>query len=171
MPVVRFPDGSYVMDSSKIVEKLEAAHPDPSLQLNDALQQQAQEALTKILFPMVAFVFLRVHGKVVTEGEMDWFRTDREQRACQMLGRDHISLEEWERESGGEEAFKASEPGMERLSKLLEEHKKDGGPFVLGSEPCYTDLMVVGLAEFYRRIGDGAYEKLVGSVRGRHLYS
>lgn len=139
------------MESSQIIERLEAACPTPSLRLNDELQQKAQDISNQIIFPMVAFLFNRIYSHVITEEEKEWFRKDRESRAAAMLGRDHISLEEWERETGGKASFKASEPGMAELSKFLKEYKKDYGPFILGSQVCYADLLVVGIAEFYRK--------------------
>ena len=83
-----------------------------------------------------------------------------------MLGRDQISLEEWEKESGGEASFKAAEPGMAELSKFLRVYKMDSGPFILGSEVCYADLVVAGIAKFYERVNDDAYDKLIGSTEG-----
>jgi glutathione S-transferase len=154
------------MESSSIVEKLEAVCHTPSLRLNDDLQQKAQDISNKIIFPMVAFLFNRIYSNTITEEEKEWFRKDRESRAAAMLGRDHVSLEDWEKEAGGKETFKASEQGMAELSKFLKEHKQDDGPFILGSQVCYTDLMVVGIARFYRQVNDDAYDKLMESVVG-----
>ena len=137
------------------------------LRLDDALQQKAQDVCNQTVFPMVAFIFNRAYSDIITDEEKEWLRKDRETRGSAMMGRDHITLEEWYREAGGKEAlFKASEPGMAELSKFLKEHKKDDGPFVLGSEVCYADLIVVSVAEFFHRMGDGAYEKLIDSVDG-----
>lgn len=152
--------------TSNIVEKLEAACPTPSLHLDDSLQQKAQDISNQIIFPVVAWMFNRIYSEIITEEEKEWFRKDRESRGSAMMGRDHISLEEWEKETGGKGSFEASEPGMAKLSKLLRDHKRDNGPFILGSQVCYADLMVGGLAEAFRRIGDGAYEKLMESVVG-----
>ena len=167
-PVVKFPDGSYVMESSDIVKKLEAECPEPSLRLDDALQQKAQDVSNQVIFPMVAFIFSRVHSDIITDEEKGWFRNDRESRACAMLGRDRITLEEWDQEAGGAQAFDKLGPGLEQLSKFLKEHKQDDGPFILGSKPCYADLIVAGLLEAYRRIGsaDGVFDKLTASVDG-----
>jgi glutathione S-transferase len=154
------------MESTSIAQKLEFTCPTPSLHLNDSLERKAQEISNQIIFPMAAFLFNRIYSQIVTEPEMEWFRTDRESRVSKMLSRDHITLEEWEREAGGKATFEASEPGMAELSKFLKEHKQDDGPFVLGSEACYADLMIAALAEFYLRVGDGAFEKLTESVDG-----
>ena len=167
-PVVRFLDGSYIMESSDIAKKLEATHPEPSLRLDDALQEQAQDVFNQVIFPMAAFIFSRVHHVIITDEEKDWFREDRERRARAMLGRDRITLEEWDQEAGGVDAFKNLGPGMEQLAKFLKEHKQDDGPFILGSKPCYTDLIIAGLIEAYRRIGaaEGAFDKFTTSVPG-----
>ena len=115
---------------------------------------------------MAAFLFNRIYSGIITEPEMEWFRKDRESRVSKMMSRDHITLEEWEREAGGKATFQGSAPGMAELSKFLQENKRDDGPFILGSEVYYADLMVNGLVEFYRRVGDGAFEHLIESVVG-----
>lgn len=154
------------MDSAAIVEKLESTQPSPTLRLDDALQQEAQQAIDRIIGPMVAFVFLRVHDRLVTEDEKSWIRNDRESRACKMTGRDKISLEEWAGEDGGTHLLEAAEPGFKRLTQLLMAHKQDQGPYICGSKPCYADLMVSGLVDFYKRLGEDAYDKLATSVEG-----
>ena len=165
VPIVRFPDGALIMESSDVAKKLETC-PGPSLRLDDDLQKKAQDISNQIIFPMVAFLFYRIYNDVITEEEKDWFRKDREGRAAIMLGRDKISLEDWEKEAGGKASFTNSEPGMAELSKFLKENKKDDGPFISGSEACYADLMVVGIARFFRQANDDAYEKLMESVEG-----
>lgn len=167
-PVVRFPDGSYVMESGDIAQKLDVTSPEPSLRLDDALQKQAQDVCNQLIFPMVAFIFSRVHSEIITDEEKAWFRNDRETRARAMLKRDSITLEEWDREAGGMSAIKGCEPGMEQMSKFLKEHKQDDGPFILGRKACYADLIIAGLVEAYRRIGsnEGAFEKLTKSITG-----
>lgn len=156
------------MESADIVKKLEKACPEPSLRLDDELQQKAQDVANQLIFPAVAFIFRRIYSDQITDEEKDWFRNDRETRARAWLNRDHITLEEWDQEAGGAAALNGLQPGMEQLSKFLKEHKKDDGPFVLGSVPCYADLIIVGIVEAYRRIGanDGAFEKIALSVDG-----
>lgn len=136
LPVVRFPDESCVMESSNIVKKLEAMVPNPTLRTDIMLQQQAQNIIDQMIFPMAPYVFRRVHDRLVTEGEMQWIRTDREKRACQMLGRDRIS----QQERGGA----ALSSGMCQLSDFLAIHKQDGGAFVLGSEPWKVVVLLRG---------------------------
>ena len=147
------------MESGAIAKKLESEYPEPSLHLNNELQKQMQAVSGKLIFPMVPWFMLRVYSHLITEEEKNWFRADRERRAG-------MSLEQWESEKGGEVAWKAAEPGFQLFEKLLREHKRDQGPFILGSEVCYADLMAASLAEFYRRIEQNAYERLTGAVGG-----
>ena len=158
-PVVKFLDGSYVMDSTAIAKKLESEHPQPTLNLNDDLQQQMQTVAGKVIFTLVGWFMVRVHSRLVTEEEKKWFRADRERRAG-------MSLEEWDDKKGGERAWEAAKPGFELFEKLLTEHKRDPGPFILGSQMCYTDLMAASIAEFFRRIEQEAFERLTGAVNG-----
>ena len=106
-----------------------------------------------------------MHNNLITEPEHAWFRADRERRAGK-------SLEQWEADSGGESAWTAAQPGLERLAKLLKEHKRDEGAFMLGSQVCYADLMATSLVEFYRRIDQSLFDRLTASVDGlKELYS
>lgn len=159
LPVLRFPDGSLIMNSKDIVPKLELLHPEPSLHLQTGLQDELLPILGKIVSPLMAWVFPKVRRNILTEGSDAWFKQDRERR----MG---MPEEQYEREKGGEEAWKTAEPGFQELTQLLKAHKKDEGPFILGSQVCYADLVCAGFCEFFWCIGNEAYEKFTGSTSG-----
>lgn len=159
MPFVKFPDGTYLMDSAKIVEKLEQLHPEPSLRLNPALEKEYGEISSKVIFPCASMLFRGVNDKINPDSSTDWFRKDRE-------GRLGGTLEQLDEKNGGEVGWKNAQPGLKRFEALLKDHKEDSGPFVLGSKVSYVDLMAVGIVEFYRRIGEDLYERLIAEVQG-----
>ena len=92
------------MDSSAIAQRLETEHPSPSLNLDPDLEQQMQTVSGKIIFAIVPWLMIRVYSNIITEGERDWFRRDRE-------GRAGMTLEQWDAEKGGEKAWKAAQEG------------------------------------------------------------
>lgn len=72
-----------------------------------------------------------------------------------------MSLDQMEKERGGEAAWEAAGPGLDALDALLAEHKVDDGPFVLGSQVSYADFVVVAILEGFRCIGDDLFERVV----------
>ena len=50
--------------------------------------------------------------------------------------------------------------------RLGRPHKRDEGPFILGSQVCYADFMAASVVEVFRRVEDGAFERMCGAVDG-----
>lgn len=88
------------------------------------------------------------------EPSRSWFAEDRKRR----LG---MTLEEFAKVKGGEAAWPGTEEGLKKLQGLLTAHKKDEGPFILGSTVSYGDFIIVTLFEGLERIRKDRYEKLV----------
>lgn len=106
----------------------------------------------------------RVARDVVVESSAPYLREIRSKR----FG---MSLEELEASRGGEQAWQAAKPGFEELKKVLEEEKRDEGPFILGSEVSYGDFIIVALVEGFKRIGEDIGERILGmDERFRKLY-
>lgn len=142
------------MDSLAIAEKLETLHPKPSLHLETDLQTQCNPILHKIGFALIPIFMPRVAREVLLDSSVPFFREARKKA----FG---VELEEMEREKGGEKAWEAAQPGFEELSAFLQEHKRDEGPFVLGSQVSYVDFMIAAVVEGMRRIGEDIYEGIV----------
>ncbi|KAF2168650.1 hypothetical protein M409DRAFT_21394 [Zasmidium cellare ATCC 36951] len=146
VPAIRLPSGEHLMDSLKIAHALEDLHPSPSLHLDTALHEKTSLVTAKAAGPLLP-VFMPIIGRsIVLDSDSEWFETDRSQKfGC--------SMAEFERTKGGQQAWDAARPGMEMLRALLTEEKKDAGPFIMGSVPCYGDLVLLGLFQFFRRLG------------------
>lgn len=159
VPVIRIPHshdegGEYIMESAVIAQKLESLYPERNLHLDNGLHEQAAAIRMKLARPMIPAFMPRIARDLVTLDSQEYFYKSREA----MLG---MPLEQAERERGGEQAWKAAEPGIKELGDFLKAHKKDEGPFVLGSEVCYADFVVASLFETLSRIGKDIHEKLM----------
>lgn len=160
VPAIRLPNGSYVMDSKKIAQKLEDMKPSPSLHLDTGLHDKASAALGQAAGPLLP-VFIPIIGRsIVLPSDSEWFENDRSKR----FG---MSMAEWEKTKGGEPAWEASKPGMAELKKVMTENKKDEGPFIMGSVPCYGDLIVLGFLKFFRVLG--LWEKWLEAYNGPEM--
>ena len=153
------------MGSEFIAEKLEKLKPEPSLRLNPGLEKEVGRALGPVFRPLIPYMFPRIRRTLAPEGSQEWFKSDRERR----LG---APEEVYERERGGDVAWKAAAPGQEKLGQFLKETKKDDGPFLTGSEVCYADFIIAAACEMFERLADGSYEKFVDPVPGlRELHT
>ncbi|KAK1062154.1 hypothetical protein LTR74_010464 [Friedmanniomyces endolithicus] len=163
-PTIRLRDGTYIMDSIPIAEKLEAMHPEPSLHLDNTLWKQASEICDALIRSAGADFMVSIVDDILGERASKWFAEDRHKR----FG---MSLYELQEKVGGEKAWPATEEILTKLKALLTTHKEDEGPFMLGSKPCYGDLIAVALLEGCRKMDakksermvnfDGSFEKLL----------
>lgn len=147
------------MDSKNIVPELEATYPEPSLHLDTELQTKATKAMGALANPLLPVFMPRLRRDVQREDSSAWIKADRERR----FG---LPEDQWEQEQGGEKAWKAAEEAAPLVREFLKENKKDAGPFVLGSQVCYADLMVAGVLEMFRCIGTDMFERTVEMVPG-----
>lgn len=159
VPMLKFADGSYMMDSLPIVQRLETLYPEPSLPMNLDLLKRMGSTQAKALGPLSAVIIPRVRRNVLCEPSEAWFKQDRERR----FG---MPEEQYEREHGGEGAWKSAKDGQQLLASFLKEQKQDEGPFILGSTVCYVDFVLVGRLEFADAVGDEVYERFVSGVDG-----
>ncbi|EMC92230.1 hypothetical protein BAUCODRAFT_38250 [Baudoinia panamericana UAMH 10762] len=153
-PTIRLPDGTYVMDSVKIAEKLEADHPKPTFHLENGLHLGAASVTQELLFAIVPAVVDGLLDDWLQEPSKSWFIEDRERR----FG---MTMQQMRENLGGEKAWQNAEAALKKLQSFLTEHKKDEGPFVLGSTPCYADLCVVALLESLKRVCLEQYEQII----------
>jgi len=72
-----------------------------------------------------------------------------------------MSLAELEKsEKGGEAAWKAATPALERIAMFLHD-TPDDGPFFLGGTVSYADFVLVGFLQFCRRAGEDVFERVI----------
>lgn len=155
IPAVRMPDGSYIMDSRKIADALESMKPEPSLRLDSGYVDRVQTAVLDTMKPLAPVIMPRIPEMVLNPSSAEYFRTTRAKR----FG---MPLEEFAKsEQSGEVAWKGAEPGLREIAKILREHAD--GPFVLGKEPSYADLVLAGLLVMAARVDQNdVFQRITG---------
>ena len=154
VPAIQMPDDTPVMDSAAIASKLEKDYPNPPLHLDNGLPEKLGPILGKAVGPILPVFMPRIGRDIIVEDCYDWFQAAR----AKLFG---MPLDELEKTKGGDQAWEASKPGLIELKDFVKEHKRDDGPFVLGSQVCYADFLIAASMEALRRIGGDLYDKLV----------
>jgi len=141
-PTVRLPDGTYLMESKKIVAALEKLYPTPPLYLDspynarvDAFMPRVHAALRPIFMPLVAKTYLNPPSR-------DYFVASREKTVG-------MSLDKYA--EGAEDAFNNAKPLVKELGEMLRENPD--GPFLQGKTPSYADFVLVGWITMLDGIG------------------
>ena len=156
-PTIRFPDGTFVVESNNCAEALESRYPEPTLHLDEQLHRNIMakvDQATQHIFPLAMII---VCDRLLSKRSSEFFLEDRKRRfgaSMQDLATYH-----------GEDAWKAGEaPGgaYEQLKDELHKHKKDRGPFVLGSKVSYGDLIMASMFESVERVDKQLYDRLIG---------
>ncbi|KAK4575028.1 hypothetical protein LTR86_000878 [Recurvomyces mirabilis] len=153
-PTIRFSDGSYAMGSEVLVDKLEQAYPEPSLHLDSGLHKQAEDICDRIMANAAPNFMVLVVDNWLQEPSKSWFAEDRIRR----LG---MTVQECRQKAGGEIARPKIEEGSVELRDLLTKHKKDEGPFILGSAVSYGDFVAGGLFEGLKRMDPEHYKAFI----------
>ena len=154
LPTISLPDQTPVMDSAVIAPALENLQPEPGLHLETGLQDQAQQVLGQMVFPLLPIIMPLIARNIIPEKHLDYWLEKRRLT----FG---MPLDEFERQKGGEQAWKAAEPGFAALKEFLTKHKRDQGPFVLGSQVSYADFVVAAMLESARRLSQETYERFM----------
>lgn len=140
IPVVRMPDGRYIMDSMKIAEALEEYQPSPSLHLASPRVKQAQQAVKLTVEALAPIAKPRVPEMVLNPNSIEYFQRTRSKRHG-------MSLEELARsELAGEAAWTEAAKGLAQLRGVLTEDQ--AGPYVMGAEPGFADFVLAGVWRF-----------------------
>ncbi|KAH7001451.1 hypothetical protein EDB80DRAFT_722304 [Ilyonectria destructans] len=144
IPTVRFLDGTYLMDSRKIVQRIEELHPEPSIHLDSPTLAKLETIMPRLMEALRGIYFLSVPRELLSErGIEHWYKT-----RPQMAG---MPLEQLEKERGGQFAWDAGQPIFREVEALLKENQE--GPFFLGKTVSYADFVWVGFLLFMQRIG------------------
>lgn len=154
IPAVRMPDGTYIMDSRKIADALEELKSEPSLRLNSGYVERTQKAVLDTHQALAPTVMPRVPELLLNPVSADYFRETRKKR----FG---MPLSELEKSpKAGEAAWESAGPTLQALVEMLNEH--NSGPFVLGEEPSYADLILAGYWAFIKRVDkNDIFERLM----------
>lgn len=154
LPAITLSDGTFIMDSFKIATFLESQYPERPLRLDEGLHEEAQGLVFKSALPLFPEYMPCIRDNLITEHSLPYWKQSRE-------GLFGMSIDEFQKTKGGEKAWKAAEPGLQALSKFLSEHKRDDGPYILGSQISYGDLILVAFLESSRRTSGEIFKRIM----------
>ena len=143
------------MDSRKIVDKLEALYPHPSLHLEANAHDRILSTLGKAVNAARPMILAAVWRNVLREPSASFFAEDRQRR----FGK---TIDQLEMDDGGDEAWAAAQRGLESLKLEMKQHKNDNGPFLLGSSLSYGDFLITAIFTWLERADSRIFEKFVG---------
>ncbi|KAK0112609.1 hypothetical protein ONS95_014352 [Cadophora gregata] len=130
IPAMMFTDGTYIMDSKPIAERLEKDYPIPSLYLDSPIIQEIYPAVGAIAKPLRAVWLPRVPVNLLNPRSSEYFHRTREEDVGKPLA-------QFMKEEGGEEAWVEALPAIKSLGELV---KKEGGPYLLGKTRVSTKI-------------------------------
>lgn len=152
IPTVQLPDGTYIMDSKPIAQRLERDYPSPSLNLDSPILPEVERLLQpKVMMPLRGVWMPRVPPNLLSERSSEYFERTRAERWGKPLS-------QIAKEIGGEEAWIEALPGIKELGEIV---KAKGGPFVMGETPSYADFVIVGALHFLKVIEEDLYSRIV----------
>ncbi|ORY13705.1 hypothetical protein BCR34DRAFT_480523 [Clohesyomyces aquaticus] len=148
-PAIKLDDGTYIMDSWKIVFELEKRVPSPSLHLDDPVVIQVRDHIPNLRNPLAPEIMAKVARNLLNPRSAEYFERTREKR----FG---MPLAQFEKEKGGEQCWKDVEQPAKEIAGWL---KKHDGPFFLGETVSYADFIFVSFIQFLKRIDDEKFER------------
>ncbi|KAH9893118.1 putative glutathione S-transferase [Xylariomycetidae sp. FL2044] len=165
VPTVILPDGTWIMDSYKIAPELEARYPaSPRLHLDAPVLPRVREHMIGFMVALRGEFVPRVCADILGGASQPFFDASR----AADFG---MSLERVRRELGGDAAYEAARPHIERVTALLkEEGSGEAGPFFMGRTVSYADFIWAAILVFWKRLGDDAFAKLLEISGDREVH-
>ncbi|KAF5020101.1 hypothetical protein F66182_7864 [Fusarium sp. NRRL 66182] len=142
IPTVRFPDGTYIMDSNKILERIEKEHPEPSVHSDSPVLSKLFEIMPKIMKSIQPIYLNAVPERLLNDKSLPYWHETR----TGMVG---MPLDQYYEENGGQQAWDGAKEPLHEVEALLKDNSD--GPFFLGKTPSYADFVWAGLLIFLRR--------------------
>lgn len=163
IPVVQFPDGTYIMDSVKIAEAIEKKYPSPTVHLDSPIVDRVNGLVEKCCHDMRPNILYKFSQTVLSEKSYDYWVG----QWTRVLG---MPLDEHERQFGGEKSWAQAQPPLDELTNILKERQAEG-PFFLGKDISYADFIWAGTLKFVKRIDeDGVFQELLDRSGAREVH-
>ncbi|KAK3950142.1 hypothetical protein QBC32DRAFT_326372 [Pseudoneurospora amorphoporcata] len=167
IPTIKFPDGTYVMDSKEIAQALEERYPSPqypSLHLDSPVLAKLEPLVNPGLLGKVVGIFVPgVAKRVLAPASADYFIKTREEA----FG---MKLDELEKTQGGVGVYTDKIAGQLREVTSLLNETKDKGPFFEGDKVTYADFVWVGFLILMRKADEEGFEKLLEATGDREAH-
>lgn len=164
IPAIRFPDGTYLMDSKKIALELETRYPAPqypSLHLDSPVLAKLEAIFPRLIKGLYGVFVPGVVKRVLGPKSQPYFTETREAN----FG---MSLDELEKKLGGESVYEAIGDDLKEVTELLKETE---GKFFEGDKVTYADFVWAGLLSFMRgAAGEEGFGKLLEATGDRQAH-
>jgi glutathione S-transferase len=140
------------MDSRQIANHIEKTHPQPPVHLDSPYLTKVEELVISIFAPLRPICYMRVPANLLNEASKPYWLTTRAERVG-------MPLDEHERQSGGEAAYRGSEPHLKQITSLLQENSD--GPYFMGRTVSYADFVWVSALVFFKRVDGALFEQVL----------
>ncbi|KAL1607688.1 hypothetical protein SLS60_002623 [Paraconiothyrium brasiliense] len=145
-PAIRYADGTYAMDSWKIVTELEKQYPTPSLHLDHPIVEKLRSL--PVVMPIISHLLPKVPKNLLSNVSAEYFYLTREAS----YGKPLTQMEA----EAKEEAWEEMKPVAKEIGDLLRE---EGGPFFLGETVSYADVIFVTFLKFMEVLDEGIFQR------------
>ncbi|PLB47497.1 putative glutathione S-transferase [Aspergillus steynii IBT 23096] len=143
IPTIALPDGKYLMDSRKITDYLEEAHPQPTLRLDSLYLLKVEDLWSQYMGALRPVFIPEIPKRLLNDASIDYWYTTRERMF-------NMPLDRVEKELGGERGWNETTSVIQEITALLSENK---GPFFEGEIVGYADFVWASVLLFLARIG------------------
>ncbi|KAL7926957.1 hypothetical protein ACQKWADRAFT_279127 [Trichoderma austrokoningii] len=162
IPVVQFPDGTYLIESGKIAEAIEKKYPSPTVHLDSPIVGRVGALVDKCMPAMHPNILHKFSQAVLSEKSYDYWVGNYTEK----LG---MPLAEYERRLGGEKSWAEALPPLIELTGLLKQRQAEG-PFFLGKDISYADFIWAGALFFVKRVDGNLFQELLNRTEARGVH-
>lgn len=162
IPIIQFPDGTYLMESGKIAKAIENKYPSPTVHLDLPIVQRVDSLVDKCMPAMHPNLLYKFSQVVLSEKSYDYW-------VGAYTKKFGMPLDEYERRLGGEKSWAEALPAIIELTSLLKE-RQDEGPFFLGKDISYADFIWAGALMFVKRIDENVFQELLDRTGARDVH-
>lgn len=162
VPTVQFPDGTYLMESRKIAEVIEEKYPTPTVHLDSPIVHRVDSLVAKFMPAMHPNLLYKFSQVVLSEKGYDYW-------VGIYTKKFGMPLDEYERQLGGEKAWIEALPALLEITSLLKERQTEG-PFFLGKDISYADIIWMGALIFLKRVDETVFQELLDRTEGRDVH-
>ena len=148
------------MDSTPIAEFLESTYPDPSVALASELGSEIELKLRTLVAQVLYRSIIPREVNMFSPRAQEYFRRTREAQ----LGKKLEDLL-----AGEEERWEAADADWRAIGELMRRNQ-EGGPFILGERPSYSDFFISGSLQSVRMIDEGLFARVVQYPGFKEVY-
>ncbi|KAK8004321.1 hypothetical protein PG989_004040 [Apiospora arundinis] len=157
------PTDTHLMGSLPIAEFLESTYPDHPVPLTSEVGREIGTRARAAVGPVLTKSLMPREVHILPPRAQEYFRRTREAA----IGRPLEALLDGDEE---QKRWDAAADEVRALGELLLARKAEGGPFLLGDKPSYTDFFIAGSLQCARTVDEGVFERVVKFPGYKDIY-